>query len=177
MTVCISDHCELNPSRISKGTAQVDCLARIRRYLWLHLHSLGWRSWEKERNISACCFLFSQIRIWNNERVMIKISAQLPDDERGRSLVKPRTALVNPDSAFTTWLWLHLRMEWPKREKGKFPEIQGEASSLLNIGHKSSGWVLLLYSLPFAVPTHSCITATSQNKYAFFGVLCQWVCE
>lgn len=52
-----------------------------------------------------------------------------------------------------------------------------KASSLLHIGHKSSGWVMLFYSLPFAVPTHSCVTAKSQNKYAFLGVLCQWACE
>lgn len=47
----------------------------------------------------------------------------------------------------------------------------------MHIGRKSSGWFMLFYSLPFAVLTHSCITARSQNKYAFFGVLCQWVCE
>lgn len=58
---------------------------------------------------------------------------------------------------------------WEKKEESQ--------SSLLHIGHKSSGWVMLFYSLPFAVPTHSCVTAKSQNKYAFLGVLCQWACE
>lgn len=29
---------------------------------------------------------------------------------------------------------------------------------------------MLFCSLPFAVPTHSCVTAKSQNKYAFLGV-------
>lgn len=40
----VSDHCELNPSGISEGTAQVDCLARIWQHFWLHLHSLAWHS-------------------------------------------------------------------------------------------------------------------------------------
>lgn len=37
-----------------------------------------------------------------------------------------------------------------------------KTSLLLNIGHKSSGWDMPLYSLPFAVPTHSCVTAESK---------------
>lgn len=47
--LCVSDHCELNASGISEGTAQVDCLAGIRQHLWLHLHSLTCRSQKKQR--------------------------------------------------------------------------------------------------------------------------------
>ncbi len=46
---CVSHHCELNPCGISEGTAQVDCLAGIGQHLWLHLHPLTRRSWEKQK--------------------------------------------------------------------------------------------------------------------------------
>lgn len=62
-----------------------------------------------------------------------------------------------------------------EREKKK--RRRRKASSFLPIGHKSCGWVMLFYSLPFSVPTHSCVTAKSQNKYAFLSAFCQWVCE
>lgn len=45
-----TDHCELNPSGICEGAAQVDSLAGIRRHLWFHLHPLTRRPWEKQRN-------------------------------------------------------------------------------------------------------------------------------
>lgn len=37
----VSDHCELDLSGIGEGTAQVDCLARIRQHFWLYLHVLA----------------------------------------------------------------------------------------------------------------------------------------
>lgn len=49
-----------------------------------------------------------------------------------------------------------------KRKKKK-----RKASSLLHIGHKSSGWFVLFYSLPFAAPTHSCVTGRVKINMLF----------
>lgn len=86
---------------------------------------------------------------------------------------------VGQESGISPWLCV---CGWRGRKRegcilGEKKEKKRKASPLLLMGHKSSGWVSLFYSLPFAVPTHSCATAKSQNKYAFLGVLCQWVCE
>lgn len=58
-----------------------------------------------------------------------------------------------------------------KTKMGMCAGKERKASFLLHIDRKSSGRVMLFYSLPFAVPTHSGVTAKNQNKYAFLGVL------
>lgn len=41
----------------------------------------------------------------------------------------------------------------------------------MHTGHKSSRWVLLFYSLPFAVPTYSCITKSKQICFSWCFLL------
>ncbi len=56
--------------------------------------------------------------------------------------------------------------ERPQKE-GECVLEKRKASSPLHTGHKSSGWVMLFYSLPFAVPTHSCVAAKVKINMLF----------
>lgn len=60
---------------------------------------------------------------------------------------------------------------WGK-EKKKAYVLEKKKSFLFPTGHKSYRWVMLFLSLPFSVPTHSCITEKSQNKHGMLLVVC-----
>lgn len=64
---------------------------------------------------------------------------------------------VGQESGISTRLCVWGWSGWKERQK------IDKTSPLLNIGRKSSGWAKLLYSLPFAVPTHSSTTAVKIN--------------
>lgn len=64
---------------------------------------------------------------------------------------------VGQESGISTRLCVWGWSGWEKRQK------IDKTSPPLNIGHKSSGWAKLLYSLPFAVQTHSSTTAVKIN--------------
>lgn len=118
-------------------------------------------------------FLFKQKR-GNTERQQMNGGIK-PVDDKWRQC---RNVCLNPIHQGTALVNQNNEAFWENKKKKKKRIWAGERKSFLfHAGHKSYRWVMLLLSLPFSLPTHSCITAKSQNKHRMFfcGVWYQWV--